>query len=310
MKKKRLAVIGLGNLGRKCVEAIVSDPQIELVGVVRRPESAPASWLKAPVVTHVSELQAVDAALVCVPVDAVPGIAQGLLQDHVPVVECARLHGEAFLAHKSELHRAAQRHKVPAIVGAGCDPGALSLFRSQFALLAPRGHTDIRLHTGTSLHHTLAASGIAGVKQALATELRTPEGALQRYVYVELAPSADVAEVERAIANDPLFIDEETRVFAVPSIAALEETDRGVLLERHAAAGEASHAAFLLEARYDEAGLAARMMLAAARALPSLHPGAYSLLDLPPGALWGEQRAAASRYRPIAHQRWWAMSPP
>jgi diaminopimelate dehydrogenase len=295
MRKKRLAIIGLGNLGRKCVEAIGSDQATELAGVVRRPESAPDARLKVPVVTHVSELDAVDAALVCVPLDSVLGTATALLQSRIPVVECARLHGEAFLGHKSEIHRVALHHKVPAVVGAGCDPGALSLFRSQFALLAPRGHTDARLHTGASLHHTLAASGVKGVKKALATELQSREGALQRYVYVELEPAADAAEVELAIANDPLFLDEETLVFPVPSIAALEETDRGVWLERHAAADDPGHAALLLEARYDEAGLAARMMVAAARALPSLQPGAHTLLDLPPGALWGEQRRAAEK---------------
>lgn len=121
------------------------------------------------------------------------------------------------------------------------------------------------------------------------------DGALQRYVYVELEPSADADEVEAAIVNDPLFLDEQTRVFAVPSVAALEETDHGVMLERHAAPGETSHPSFLLEARYDEAGLAARVMLAAARALPFLQAGAYSLLDLPPGALWGERRAAVEK---------------
>ncbi|OGU48760.1 MAG: diaminopimelate dehydrogenase [Hydrogenophilales bacterium RIFOXYA1_FULL_63_33] len=295
MKKIRLAIIGLGRLGRKCTEVIAADQAAELAGVVRRPESTGAPWLKAPAVTHVSELGNVDAALICVPVDAVMGVAQGLLQSRIPVVECARLHGESFLGHKAEIHRDALRHKLPAIVGAGCDPGALSLFRSQFALLAPRGHTETSLHTGTSLHHTLAAAGIKGVKQALATELQSLEGRRQRYVYVELEPSANATEVENALINDPLFCDEETRVFSVPSIAALEETNRGVLLERRAAAGQTGHASFLLEARYDEAGLAARMMLAAARALPSLQAGAYSLLDLPPGALWGEQRPAAEK---------------
>ncbi len=295
MKKTRLAIIGLGNLGRKCVEAIQSDQQTELAGVVRRPEGAHAPWLKAPAVTHVSELDRVDGALICVPVDAVADTAKSLLQSRIPVVECARLHSVAFINHKSDIHRAALHHKVPAIVGAGCDPGAVSLFRNQFALLAPRGHTETRLHTGTSLHHTLAASGIKGVKRALATELPSREGVLQRYVYVELEPSADAANVADAIVNDPLFLDEETRVFAVPSIDTLEETDRGVVLERHAAAGDPGHATLLLEGRYDEAGLAARMMLAAARALPFLQAGAYSLLDLPPGVLWGEQRHAAEK---------------
>ena len=297
MKKIRIAIIGLGRLGRKCVEAIVSDQSTELAGVVRRPESTPAPWLKAPAVTHISELNQVDAALICVPVDTVMGIAQGLLQGRIPLVECARLHGDAFFGHKTEIHRAALRHKVPAIVGAGCDPGALSLFRSQFALLAPRGHTETSLHTGTSLHHTLAATGIQGVRKALATECTSVGGALQRYVYVELEPSADAAAVEDAIVNDPLFLDEQTQVFTVPSIAALEETNHGITLERRAAPQEASHASWLLEARYDEAGLAARMMLAAVRSLPLLKAGAYSLLDLPPGALWGEQR-------PVAEKEW------
>jgi diaminopimelate dehydrogenase len=297
MKKTRLAIIGLGDLGRKCTEAILADPTTVLAGVVRRPESAPASWLKAPAVTHINELNEVDAALICVPLDAVMGIAKELLQSRIPVVECARLHGEAFLGHKSEIHRAALHRRVPAVVGAGCDPGALSLFRSQFALLAPGGHTETSLHTGSSLHHTLAAAGIKGVRKALATEHRSMSGALQRYVYVELEPTADADQVEIAIINDPLFLDEQTLVFPVPSVDALEQINHGVTLERHAAAGETSHASFLLEARYDEAGLAARMMLAAARALPFLQAGAYSLLDLPPGALWGEQR-------PVAEKAW------
>lgn len=295
MKRTRLAIVGLGNVGRRCAEAIAADPDTVLAGVVRRPESAPATWLQAPVATHISELDAVDAALVCVPLDTVMGVATGLLQARVPVVECARLHGEAFLDHKAEIHRAALHHKVPAIVGAGCDPGALSLLRSHFALLAPHGHTETHLHTGTSLHHSLAAAGIDGVRKALATERKAADGAVQRYVYVELEPSADAAAVERAIVHDPLFLDQQTLVFPVPSLAALEATDRGVLLERHAAPGAASHAAFLLEARYDEAGLAARMMLAAARALPYLQAGAHSLLDLPPGTLWGRQRPEAEK---------------
>lgn len=295
MKQKRLAVVGLGKLGRICVEAILADDTMVLAGIVRRPESASKSLPKIATVTHISELRGVDAALVCVPPDVATGVVTGLIQSRVAVVECARLHGEAFLKHKAEVHRAALRHRVPAVVGAGCDPGALSLFRGFFALMAPRGHTETSFNIGSSLHHTLAASGVKGVKKSLATEHRTSNGTVQRYVYVELEPSADAGSVERTIVNDPLFIDEQTFVFPVDSVAALEEADRGVLMQRHAAQGEAGHASFLLEARFNEAWLAAKMMLAAARALPSLEPGAYSLFDLPPGALWGERRQAAEK---------------
>jgi len=202
---------------------------------------------------------------------------------------------EAFLRHKLEIHRVALHHKVPAIVGAGCDPGALSLFRGYFAVLAPHGHTETSLHTGSSLHHTLAAEGINGVRKALATEIKSIGGTVQRYVYVELEPSADAAKVERIIVNDPVFLDEQILVFPVPSIAALEETNRGILLERHGKPGDAGHSSFLLEARFDESGLAARMMLAAAKSLVTLQAGAYSLLDLPLGVLQGEQRSNAEK---------------
>ncbi|MNZ70662.1 Meso-diaminopimelate D-dehydrogenase [compost metagenome] len=188
----------------------------------------------------------------------------------------------------------AHLYKATAIVGAGGDPGILSLLRSQFALLIPHGHTQSSLHTGTSLHHTLAAEGVAGVRKALATELKTPQGT-QRYVYVELEDGADAAAVEAAISRDPLFLDVESLVFPVENLAALEEINRGVSLERHAAAGDASHAAMLLEARFNEAELAARVMLAAARALPRLPHGAHSLFDIPPRLLWGEQDAAAEQ---------------
>lgn len=269
-------------------------PGFELVGVVRRPGGLSEPGLKVPVVSHVSELPPIDAALVCVPVDATEAVASALLQARVPIVECARLHGEAFVAQKTALQRVAAHHRVAAVVGAGCDPGALSLIRSQFALFVPHGHSDTQLHTGSALHHSLAAR-VPGVRNALETERVDADGVKRRYLYVELAHDADAAAVEAALANDPLFLDGETLVFPVADLAELEEHNRGVLLQRHAASAALDHTQLLFEARYDEARLAARIMLAAARALPTLPPGAHSLLDVPPAALWGEARLAAEK---------------
>lgn len=296
MKKRQIAVIGLGRLGQRCAELLLDDPTLGLAGVVRR-TPAPLDWLgDLPVVGHFTELKQVDAALLCVPADSVQGQARELLQHRIPLVECARLHGDAFIAHHGEMPRMAHLYRTTAIVGAGSDPGILSLFRSLFALLLPHGHTRSSLHAGTSLHHSLAAEGIAGVRRALALALeqRTQDGTLQRYVYVELEPGADAAAVEQAIRRDPLYLDEETLVFPVDSVAGLE-AERGLLLERHAASSNSSHAALLLEARFDEIELAARMMLAGARALPLLQHGAHSLFDLPLRVLWGDPVAAAEQ---------------
>ena len=295
MKKRQIAVIGLGRLGRRCAELLLDDPTLALAGVVRR-QPARVDWLgDTPVVDHVSALKEVDAALLCVPPEVVRGTAQDLMQRRLPVVECARLHGETFAAHHAEMQRMALLYRATAVVGAGGDPGILSLVRSQFALVIPHGHTQTSLHTACSMHHTLAAEGIEGVRKALSTELKTADARLQRYVYVELEAGADASAVEQAICRDPLYLDEQTLVFPVDSVADLEETNRGVLLERHAASSNSSHAALLLEARFNEVELAARMMLAAARALPLLQHGAWSLLDIPPLQLWGDQNAPGER---------------
>jgi diaminopimelate dehydrogenase len=299
MKPLSLAVVGFGKVGKVCVEALLDSKDLVLAAVVRRPgslaQSLPEAFRKIPVVSHVAQVQTVEAALLCVPSFQVLDAAHECLQHGVPIVESSVLHSEAFQAHREAIHRLALRHKVPAIVGAGWDPGALSLFRSLFALLAPEGYTETSHRVGVSLHHTAMARQIAGVKEALCTEQRATNGRRQRYVYVELEQGIDAARVMGAIRADPLFLGEETLVFPVESVAALEQEGRGVLLERRGAPGRLGHQQFLLEARYDESLLTAHMMIAAARSLPQLKPGAHSFLDLRLSSLWGEQHKKAEQ---------------
>ena len=213
-----------------------------------------------------------------------------MLQKAIPVVECATLHGEEFQKHKEQLDKYARRYKASAVAGAGWEPGALSIFRGIFALLTPKGHSEISHHPGIDLHHTTLAAAIPGVKQALSIELHASNKKSQRYVYVELEDEAELDAVERAIQTDPLFINEETLVFAVEDIKTLEEEGHGVLLERHGTAGSIGHQLLLLEARFSERALAAQIMLSAARTLSTRGHRAYSLFDLPLGSLWGDLR--------------------
>lgn len=292
MTKLRLAVVGFGNLGRACVQAIQLDEQAQFAGIVRRQEHVmqilPEGYENIAVAGHITELGQVDAALVCVPGEEVLGVAHDLLQGGIPVVECAALHGEAFLEHKNELDRMAERFKVPAVVGAGWDPGMLSVFRDVFALLTPKGKTEITHRPGLNLHHTTLAHAVSGVRAALSTELYSTSGRRQHYVYVELEEGASLEAVENAIAVDPQFIEDETYVFPVESIALLEEEGHGVLLERRGAASAVDHQLFLLEGRFSERALAAQVMVAAARSLDKRRHRAYSLFDLPLRSLWGE----------------------
>jgi diaminopimelate dehydrogenase len=287
--RQRLAVVGFGRLGRACVEAVRETVDLELAGVVRRAGSA--SWLPAPlervaVATHVRDLGRVDAALLCVPPTVATDAARAILQLRMPLVECAMLEGPAREAHYNAIGDAAHKHRVAAVVGAGWDPGMLPLLHQVFDLLIPNGHTVKTARPGVSLHHTEAAKNTPGIRGALATEYRGAEGRLTRYVYAELANGADAAAVQATLAADPLFAGEETLLFPVESIAALEEEGHGCLLERRGTARSGAHQNLLLEARFDVATFAARVMLDAARRLWRLKPRAHRY------SLWADAEAA------------------
>jgi hypothetical protein len=79
-----------------------------------------------------------------------------------------------------------------------------------------------------------------------------------------ISPGGRRTSAARLSRGDPLFLGEETEVVPVDSLAAL----------------------------------AAQVMLAAARALPFLAPGAHDLLDVPPAQLFGNASPAAHDARP------------
>jgi diaminopimelate dehydrogenase len=284
MKRLRLAIIGFGKVGHACAGAIRESGDLELAGIVLRSESLPnpaAQVLGSErAATHISELAAVDAALVCVPSESVLAVAQEVLQCGVPIVECARLDGQALAAHHNAIHRAALRHRVTAVVGAGLDTGVLSQLRRLFELLIPGGHTEVSNRLGLSLHHTGAAEQIKGVKGALCSEARNADGQVQRYVYVEIEKGADLEKITATICGDPLFAGEETLVFPVDSIVALERPGHGLWIERRGISGQSAHQSLLLEARFDTAIFAAQVMLDAARMIPRCKPGAHSYAEL------------------------------
>jgi len=299
VKPLRLAVVGFGRVGQVCAEFISLSHDLSLAAIVRRGASArgtlPETLRSIPVTTHIGQARDVDAALLCVPTNAVMETAFQILQHGIPIVDCATLHGEALHAHKHAIHKAAVHHRAPAIVGAGWDPGVLSVFRSWFALLTPGGATETRHHTGISLRHTTVARNVAGVKDALCAEIRATDGKLHRYVYVELEEGADTDMITQAIRADPLFLQEDTQVFPVVSLAGLEQEGRGVVLDRRGPPGRLGHHHLLLEVRLDDTVLTAQVMVAAARALSQLDPGAYFLPEIPLSAMWGEKAEKAHR---------------
>lgn len=103
---------------------------------------------------------------------------------------------------------------------------------------------------------------------------RAADGVITRYVYIELARGAKFDSVRAAVESDPMFAGEQTLVSEVPSLVALEAEGHGVVLERRGTAAQGAHQS-LLEGRFEAPVFAARVMLDAARHLPSLKSGAH-----------------------------------
>lgn len=290
MRRLRLAVIGLGRLGRACAEQIRADDELSLAGIVRRPErlGERMSGLprEVPVVSHFGDLTGLDAALVCQPPDPARAVVRELLQAATPAVECIRLDAAARAEHREGLDRAAERFRVPAATEAGWDPGLLSVLRAQFAYLIPRGRTEERQRPGEVLHHLAPVPDVPGLRDAVGLRLPRPDGGSQHYVYVELSEDADPKAVADRLRADPFWAGEEVLVFPVPSVAELEAAGHGVVLDRRGTTGSRAHQHLLLEARCSEPDLAARVMVGCARAILSRQPGVYTPLDLPPASLW------------------------
>jgi len=275
VRRLRLAIVGFGRLGRACAAAVEEAPDLALAGVVRRhPAPLPAPFAAVRVAQHVRDLESVDAALLCVPANDTAAVATGLLQGGLPVVECAQLGERARSEHYSLLDSVARRHRVRAVVGAGWDPGALPLLQRLFEVLIPRGHTQIGKHPGMTLHHSAALEDIPGVTEALSGQWPDAEGKPKRYVYVQLAEGADAQRVQAAILSDPVFAGEATEVLQMADLATLEAPE-GLVVERRAAPKVGEHQSLTLDARFEAAAFAARVMSDAARALPFLSPGAH-----------------------------------
>lgn len=75
---------------------------------------------------------------------------------------------------------------------------------SLFALLTPKGHTEITRGPASALHYTTVAQAIPGVRQVSSAELHTAQGTPQRYVYVETR-GAGVTEERAMPAKDEVI---------------------------------------------------------------------------------------------------------
>lgn len=237
MEKIKVAIIGWGNVGRFCKQAVERAPDMQLVGVVRRPQSIGkdiAELEGLSVVTDVGELGAVDVALVSIPSREAPDKVKEMILKGIPTVDSFDVHDQ-ILATKKALNQLAVQHRTVSIFGAGWDPGTDSAVRTILKVIAPVGKTTTTFGGttgGRSMGHTAAVKAIAGVKDAVSLTLPNGAGRHKRQVYIELMPDADFEKITAQIRQDPYFIHDATDVVAVENVRRFDTMNHGGRLER------------------------------------------------------------------------------
>lgn len=281
MNKKRIAIVGYGNIGRYSLEAIETAPDFEIAGIVRRNpadrEDIPA---EIPVVGSIKELQNVDVAILATPTRSVEEHAKEILAMGINTVDSFDIHGQIPELRK-RLDEASKAGNAVSVLSAGWDPGSDSVVRALLEAIAPKGITYTNFGPGMSMGHTVAVKSKEGVKDALSMTIPLGTGIHRRMVYVELEPGAKLDDVAKAVKTDPYFASDETHVIEVGSVDEVKDMGHGVNMTRKGVSGRTQNQHFEFSMSINNPALTAQILVGAARAAMRLQPGAYTMIEIP-----------------------------
>jgi len=282
MTRRRIAVVGYGNIGQYAIAAVKASPDFDLAGVIRRDAGSeqPPELAGIPVAREVSQLGEVEVVLLCTPTRAVTEQASAYLAQGINTVDSFDIH-TSILDHRRKLAPIALAHDAVAIISAGWDPGSDSVIRTLLEACAPKGLTYTNFGPGMSMGHSVAAKALDGVADALSVTIPLGTGIHRRVVYVELDKGAELADVTARLKADPYFSHDETHVVAVEDLAAIMDKGHGVDLVRKGVSGLTDNQLFEFTMSINNPALTSQVMLSCARATFRQAPGVYTMPEIP-----------------------------
>ncbi|MDU1889267.1 MAG: diaminopimelate dehydrogenase [Dysgonomonas sp.] len=281
MKKFRAAIVGYGNIGQYVLDAILTSPDFEVAGIVRRdPNNIPDEIKKYQVVKSVKELKDVDVAVLCTPTRSVEEYAKECLAAGINTVDSYDIHG-GIVNLRKELDAVAKANNTVSIISAGWDPGTDSMVRSMLEFMAPKGVTYTNFGPGMSMGHTVAVKAIKGVKAALSMTIPLGTSIHRRMVYIEVEDGYKFEEVAAAIKADDYFVHDETHVMQVDNVDNLKDMGHGVNMVRKGVSGTTQNQLFDFNMKINNPALTAQVLVASARATMKQRPGAYTMIEVP-----------------------------
>ena len=282
MEKIKVAIVGYGNIGKYALQALLEAPDMEIAGIVRRKgaENLPKELEGYKVVKDIDELGKVDVAILATPTRSVEEYAKQYLAKGINTVDSFDIHTQIVDLRRS-LDEAAKKGGAVSIISAGWDPGSDSVVRTLMESLAPKGISYTNFGPGRSMGHSVCVRSKAGVKDALSMTIPVGQGIHRRMVYVELEEGADLGEGTRAIKAVPYFASDETHVFQVDSVDALNDVGHGVNLVRKGVSGQTHNQLFEFNMKINNPALTAQVLVNVARASMRQQPGCYTMIEIP-----------------------------
>lgn len=282
MKKIRAAVVGYGNIGRYSIEALQAAPDFEIAGIVRRQGSKdkPLELTRYEVVGDISELNAVDVAILATPTRSCPEYASKIVELGINTVDSFDIHTEILDYRNRQMEHCKKTGRV-SVISAGWDPGSDSVVRVMMQSLAPKGLTYTNFGPGMSMGHSVCVRSKKGVRNALSVTIPLGESIHRRMVYVELENGAKFEEVEAAIKADPYFSHDETHVFEVDNVDNVRDMGHGVNLVRKGSSGATQNQRIEFNMSINNPALTGQVLVNVARASMRLAPGCYTMPEIP-----------------------------
>ena len=282
MKKIRAAIVGYGNIGHYALEALEAANDFEVAGIVRRhgAENKPAELAQYDVVKDIRELKDVDVAILATPSRSCEEYAKQILPLGINTVDSFDIH-TSIVDYRARLMPLCKAHDAVAVIAAGWDPGSDSIVRTLMQSLAPKGLTYTNFGPGMSMGHSVCVRSKEGVKNALSVTIPKGEGLHRRMVYVELEEGAKLEDVTAAIKADPYFANDETHVFAVPSVDAVRDMGHGVNLVRKGVSGKTQNQRLQFDMCINNPALTGQVLVNVARASMHQQPGCYTMVEIP-----------------------------
>ena len=272
MKKIRAAVVGYGNIGQYSVQALEAARDFEIAGIVRRQgdKDKPLELTPYEVVDDITKLKDVDVAILATPTRKCPEYSEKITALGINTVDSFDIHG-SILDYRTKQMENNKRTNTVSVISAGWDPGSDSIVRVLLESLAPEGLSYTNFGPGRSMGHSVVARSKKGVKDALSMTIPLGEGIHRR----------TLEEVTKEIKADDYFAHDELHVFAVPSVAALNDVGHGVHMTRKGVSGKTHNQRFSFDMSINNPALTAQVLVNVARASFRLAPGCYTMPEIP-----------------------------